>query len=205
MFGHISTSDMWNNVLDLCILKTFLVPLRAIQPPCIVLVTWKLPMLGTIKCNTNGSAKGSPGHDDAGIIFRDHTGSPLGFYAKYIGINSSLHAESEVVIDVVDIAYNMGWTNVWIKCDSLLTVQAFKNGSIVPWNMQTRWRHCLSQGDIVKLHISHIFREGNCCANQLANFGAFSRSNHSWCDIVLDFNCENLWRDIIGLHSYRFC
>jgi hypothetical protein len=48
-------------------------------------------------------------------------------------------------------------------------LEAFANHNIVPWDLKTHWSNCLSI--VLNIKYSHIFKEGNCCADKLANKG----------------------------------
>ncbi|KAH1127514.1 hypothetical protein GYH30_016210 [Glycine max] len=37
-----------------------------------------------------------------------------------------------------------GYFNLWLECDSFLTIQAFGDPSIVPWSLHNRWMNCLA-------------------------------------------------------------
>lgn len=58
------------------------------------------------------------------------------------------------------------------------------------------------QGGISILSL-HIFREGNCCAEKLANHG-HEIANVFWWDSLPSFLREDFFRDRFGLPNYRF-
>jgi ribonuclease HI len=69
----------------------------------------------------------------------------------------------------MEIASQHGWNYLWIESDSGMVINAFTNISVVPWNLRNRSHNCLSLGlNIIR---SHIYREGNKCADRLANHG----------------------------------
>lgn len=94
-----------------------------------------LPVIGS-KSNTDGAAKGSPGPASCGGIFRDRSGATLGCFAVNLGNNHSPHAEILGAIYAIEIAYKRGWHNLWLECDSLLVIMAFKSMDIVPWQLR---------------------------------------------------------------------
>jgi hypothetical protein len=57
-------------------------------------------------------------------------------------------------------------------------VLVFKNLSLVPVLLRNRWENARSLG----IQVSHIFREGNCCADQLASLG-HSTQDTAWLSI----------------------
>jgi len=48
---------------------------------------------------------------------------------------------------------------------------AFKDACMIPWSLRNRWTNCLVLSKEMNFMVSHIFREGNGCADSLANFG----------------------------------
>jgi len=71
----------------------------------------------------------------------------------------------------IEIAHNNGWLHLWLETDSLLVLPAFKSVSIVPWRLRNRWDNCMTLAGNINLIVTHIFREGNCCAAKLVNIG----------------------------------
>ncbi|KAE9608127.1 putative ribonuclease H-like domain-containing protein [Lupinus albus] len=75
----------------------------------------------------------------------------------------------------IEIAHQKGWENIWLECDSALVVDVFKGNSMVPWRLANNWHRCLAQISPMCFKVSHIFREGNSCADKLASFGVSSK------------------------------
>ncbi|CAJ2641811.1 unnamed protein product [Trifolium pratense] len=156
-----------------------------------------------IKANTDGAARGSPGYASAGGIFRDSSGGIKGCFSLYLGIQSSLFAEAIAAMHAIEIAHQNHWHNFWLECDSKLVVDAFNNHHIIPWKLRNRWYNCIYFCSLMNFRISHIFREGNCCADKLANFSLTSREDHWW-DNVPSFIGDDFFRNRTALPSYRF-
>jgi hypothetical protein len=64
------------------------------------------------------------------------------------------------------------------ECDSLMTINAFANINVVPWTLRNQWHNCLLLG--LSVTSSHIYWEGNKCADRLANHG-HTLTNSPWC------------------------
>lgn len=96
-------------------------------------------------------------------------------YAEFV-----LHAEFVGVMLAIEIAFDKGWHNLWIECDSKLVLDAFKNISLVPWKLVNRWKNCLYIADRMNIRFSHIFREGNSSADKLAAYGTTIQGLHWW-------------------------
>ncbi|KHN13479.1 hypothetical protein glysoja_029580, partial [Glycine soja] len=128
--GFKSKGSMSNFVHELSILKAFSINIHPCKAKYIKEVLWRAPQLGTIKCNIDGFAHGSPGHVGSGGIFRDHWGGMPGCFSSYIGIQNSLFAKICAIILALEVAKDKGWLNLWIEYDSVLVIQAFSNPSI---------------------------------------------------------------------------
>lgn len=63
----------------------------------------------------------------------------------------------------IEIAIERGWGKLWIECDFALVVAAYKSFGLVPWGLRNK----------INFINSHIYREGNCCADKLANYGFY--------------------------------
>lgn len=71
----------------------------------------------------------------------------------------------------VEIASKKGWNNLWLETDSQLVVLAFKDSLLVPWKLQNHWKNCISLVRNMNFNVTHIFREGNVCADRIAAYG----------------------------------
>lgn len=127
------------------------------------------PSNGWIKCNTNGAFAYDSTVVGSDVIFRNHLGNFVLTYAERFNCVSPLHAEFGVVIKAMEIAINRGWTKLWLETDSLLMTKALSNCSLVPWMFRSRWISCIHPSHF-NLVITHIYKEGNTCADFLANF-----------------------------------
>lgn len=79
-----------------------------------------------IEYNSDGAGKGSPDHAGCGDIFSDSSGAIFGCFSSYVGISSALHAEFCAAMLPIELAYNKGWHKIWLECDSMLVIEAFK-------------------------------------------------------------------------------
>ncbi|CAJ2645702.1 unnamed protein product [Trifolium pratense] len=96
---------------------------------------------------------------------------------------SAFSAELCGFMTAIEIADARGWRNMWIESDSMLVVNAYKSSNIVPWSLSNRWFNCIKLAGHMNIIVSHIFREGNHCADRLANVG-------------LNLDKLTLWNDI---------
>lgn len=86
--------------------------------------------------------------------------------------------------------------------DSKLVVLAFQSGSIVPWQLRQRWKYCLFTIQSMDFVVSHIFREGNHCADKLANLG-ISLIDLVWLNDVHNSIIDDFAKNKLGLPCFR--
>ena len=133
----------------------------------ILLVSWKAPSAVWIKVNTDGSVIGT--HAACGGLFRDHLGTLLGAFACNVGLSTVFNAEVHAFLLALEYAAQHGWRHVWLESDSTSALIDFKNRSLIPVIIRNRCHNTCNQG--IQIITSHIFREGNGCADLLANLG----------------------------------
>ena len=195
---------MYNSQDELLILHNLGISGKARRSPSIIPVIWKPPPQNWIKVNIDGAAKGAPGHSDCGGIFRNCRGFSKGCFAKYLGIKFAFEAELLGFIMAIEIAKKFNWSPLWIETDSSYVVSIFLTGSLkVPWEVRSRWSIALSDAKNLQVHVSHIFREGNCVADKLASMSTTPNFNKWW------FNQPTLlsslmYRDMMPMPFYRF-
>jgi ribonuclease HI len=163
-----------------------------------ILILWKTPVFAWIKANTDGSAT----HDSAacGGIFRDHTAKFCGGFAQKVP-GTVIHAELMAMILAMELAYSKGWKNLWLESDSKTALLAFENNNMVPWDLRNRWLNCRSLD--TNLRWSHIYREGNSCADKLANLGHSFVHLKWWGSLPLELR-DDFLRDKLGIPCFRF-
>jgi hypothetical protein len=71
----------------------------------------------------------------------------------------------------IELANYRNWKNLWLESDSSLVVLAFKSIDLVPWELSSRLKNCLKITSGMNFVVSHVYREGNQCADGLANLG----------------------------------
>jgi ribonuclease HI len=120
-----------------------------------------------------------------------------------LGIQNAFYAELVGAMKAIELAVAHDWHNLWLETDSKLVVLAFKNASIVPWQLSNRWSNCLVLTSRMNFVVSHIFREGNQSADALANLGLLSLEP-LW-NVVLPRQVREFFvRELIGFPNFRF-
>lgn len=201
--GNRTSGTMSSSMAELLILRHFAVNSHPRRAPMIKQVTWIPPLSSWVKCNTDGAARGSPGWSACGGIFRDQTAGIIGCFSANLGINFSLYAEYIGAMWAIELAHAKGWKKLWLECDSMLVVEAFKTDEGVPWRLQNRWNNCKAITRNMSFIVSHIFREGNTCADRLASHG-LTIQGFSWWDSIPNFIREDFFRNRFSLPFFRF-
>jgi ribonuclease HI len=125
----------------------------------------------------------------------------MGAFASNLAEVSVFEAELTSILIAMEYAASHSWYSFWIECDSTSTVQALKNADIIPFRLRNRWHNCF-QRDIRTL-CSHVYREGNCRADKLVDFG-HSIMGTVWLDSLPQSMSADFFTDRMGLPNYRF-
>lgn len=120
-----------------------------------------------------------------------------------MGISNAIQAELHGAMLAIEIAFNKGWHNLWLECVSQLVVLAFNNVSIVPWKLRNIWQNCIELSKKTRFSVTHIFREGNYCANKIAALG-FAFQGFHWWDTISRIISDDFIRNRVSLPNYRF-
>ncbi|KAF1864428.1 hypothetical protein Lal_00021850 [Lupinus albus] len=168
-----------NSIRDFSILKDLNISINYTKAPIIIEIIWKAPSRGWIKVSNDGAAHGAPSHAGGGGIFRDHSGCFLACFANYLDIQDALFVELHTSILAIELAVDKGRINLWLECHSSLVVNIFIGKAKPLWKLLNRWLLCKNMVSSMSFKISHIYREGNSCANKLTIF-ALSSKSYSW-------------------------
>jgi len=202
LFGNKTGKTACNSISEFSILKAFNITIHPPKAPKIIEALWQPPLLDWIKCNTNGAASGIPSMAACGILFRNNEAEYIGCFAQNLGLRSSLFAELSGAMQAIKIAHRNGWLNLWLEIDSMLVLLAFKSISLVPWIIRNRWDNCFALTRQMNFLVTHIFREGNCCANRLANIG-MSCNSLLWMNEIHSQARADYIRNRLGLPYFR--
>jgi ribonuclease HI len=188
------------SIRDFSIIKYFNINIHPPKAPQIKEVIWCPPSSGWIKCNTDGAA--SSVTSSCGGIFRNFLADMVCCFAQNTGQGSAFHAELCGAMSAIEIAHSFHWRQLWIETDSSLVVKAFKNDAIIPWKLRNRWSNCNSLLINMKVIVSHVFREGNSCADSLARIGLDLENLTIWFKLPSVVR-DSFLRNKLGLPSYR--
>eukprot|EP00258_Populus_trichocarpa_P027694 XP_024443713.1 uncharacterized protein LOC112324533 [Populus trichocarpa] len=135
-------------------------------------VGWKYPQEERIKLNVDGCSKGNPGVAGAGGVIRDHLGVWIGGFARNIGICSSVNAELWAVYVGLQLAWDRGFRKVDLESDSKVVVGLINGDSVrVDRNYNIIMQIIGMLGRDWEVTTYHVYREANCVADWLANYG----------------------------------
>jgi len=84
---------------------------------------------------------------------------------------NAFHAELMAAILAMEVAKRKGYNYLWLETDSKLVYLALISPFIVPWTLRNRWNNCLVFVSNIHFTFSHVYREGNACADGMANLG----------------------------------
>jgi ribonuclease HI len=136
-----------------------------------IYIGWKKPPEGWIKLNSDGACKGIGEYSGCGGLFRDTEGRWLKGYIRKIGVCDALHAEMWGMYLGLEMAWREKIPQLIVESDSKILIDMVtencKFSGSVPILVQ-RIRKLLALDWQVRFR--HTWREGNRCADWLANF-----------------------------------
>ncbi|PNX81975.1 ribonuclease H, partial [Trifolium pratense] len=171
--------------------------------PCVVLVRWKPPLVGWVLLDADESCR-EDGHIGFGGIIRGSDGEWLGGSSKYIGIESAYVAELWGLLEGLMYARSLQFKFIEVHVDSLAVMQvvsSHENGSWKGRTLVEKIRRLLALDWEVVVH--HSYREANCCADALANYGCSLTSGFSFFDVCPSSINNLLFFDLLGYTTPR--
>lgn len=141
---------------DYKISQLFHIPLKSKRVSPFTEIAWKPTSGGTIKFNCDESSIGAHPCGAIGIVIRDSNSVFLGAISSNIGYASP-----------IDKAMAMSLSNICLKTDSIIVVNAFNKDVGVPWKMRIRWNNCIKFCKSITCSCVHNLREGNMVADAL--------------------------------------
>ncbi|XP_050216415.1 uncharacterized protein LOC126667478 [Mercurialis annua] len=136
------------------------------------LIGWDPPPPNWLKLNSDGAVRGPTNRAASGGVARNSSGEWMFGYSRLIGRCSVLQAELWGALDGLNLAWSRGHKQVILEMDSKLAVDAITNEDLtINANTNLLW----AIRDLLKrnwhIQVCHIYREGNRCADRLANIG----------------------------------
>ncbi|KAB3533231.1 ribonuclease HI family protein [Alkaliphilus serpentinus] len=120
---------------------------------------------------SDGGARGNPGTAGIGVLIEDEAGNPIKEISQFLGVQTNNVAEYKALSRGLEVALDMGITDITCYLDSELVVKQIKgeykvkNEGLIPlYNMIKPLIK-----DFNSFKIEHIRREQNKKADKLAN------------------------------------
>jgi len=82
-------------------------------------------------------------------------------------------------------------------------MMAFKNAASVSWKLRNRWINCQKMIKHMNFLVTHIYREGNICADSLANLG-LNVSSFVWWQDVPNIVRRDVISNMLGMPNFKF-
>ena len=179
------------------------------QPPRRIphLVRWYPPPFPYLKLNTDGSALVNPGPAGVGGVLRDHRGQWISSFSLRGGFATNNMVELAAVRQGLEMAWNKGYKLLHLELDSKVVLSWLTNHNI---NYLTNMlplicdcRNLLHQE--WEVHMHHVYREANGCANLLAKRGTRQQPLVCVYSSYPTFVIVAYIRDLTGLGETRLC
>ena len=124
-----------SSMVDFKILKVFNIVVRPPSAPVIKEVFWLPLPIGWAKCSCCDAYQHNSLSIDCSGIFRDHLGNYILTFAKEVSLPSHF-AEFVAMVNVMKIAVDKGWLEIWLETDFVTVVQSFSNPSLILWHFK---------------------------------------------------------------------
>jgi len=99
----------------------------------------------------------------------------IGSFFAFLRVQSALTVEVMSITLTPKEAQKRGYKCSWLENDSPLVCSAFHFRTMSPWFIRNRWNKCIAYCKGISFKVSHILKEGDSCANKLANLGFLHR------------------------------
>jgi ribonuclease HI len=131
----------------------------------------------TLLLQFDGGSRGNPGPAGIGVTLKDDRGTPVYELSEFLGVCTNNIAEYTALLRGLTAAKALGANKVTVRSDSELLVRQIngiyrvKNAGIKPLYQQAI-DLMRAIGDV---KVSHVYREGNTRADELANLAMDKR------------------------------
>ena len=129
----------------------------------------------------------------------------ISVFSAFLKVQTNMVVEFYGVIHAMEETQKIGLTNVWFECDFALVCVVFTTMTNVPWIIRNWWNTCLNYCEKIKFRVTHIFREGNACADKLANLGFIHRESFRWYNRLPSSLFLEFFMNRYSLPMYHFC
>ena len=155
--------------------------------------------------NSDGASQGNPGYAGGGGLIRDHNGKWVKGFMRNIGKTTSVAAEFWALRDGLMLAGQLGIDHLHVELDAQVVVNLVLSNKTINNSRAALLNDCrylLEQFQHVK--VTHVFREANKCADNLAKAGCSLPGNFVVLDVPPNEGlCSILNADANGLCTLR--
>ncbi|KAH9687878.1 hypothetical protein KPL70_014934 [Citrus sinensis] len=146
--------------------------LKIIMPSCRPphLVSWKKPPPGVVNLSVDGCSRGNPSLAATGGVFRDHQGVISAAFGSFLGHQSILFAELMALLEGLDLAAQLGFSDLEVESDSATIVSWAISSSLVRWDFTYILGRVRALASRSSISIRHVFREATSAADFMANW-----------------------------------
>ncbi|KAL0006134.1 hypothetical protein SO802_013695 [Lithocarpus litseifolius] len=146
--------------------------LRMVNQRFLIQVSWSKPPEGWYKLNTDGASYGNPGKAGGGGLIRDCSRRWIEGFARSIGFTTSITAEFWALRDGLKLALSEGIQNLIVELDARVVIDLINSNvdTVKPYSPLLYDCRCLLRR-FPQAQVKHVYREGNRCADALANWG----------------------------------
>ena len=171
----------------------------------VVYLHWKPPRPGVCKVNTDGSRINVTGISGVGGVLRDSNGAWIQGFSVNLGASSILEAELWGIFWGLKLAWDYGYRDVEIECDSVVAVTLLTSATVSTHPLYSIISCCkMKIHDHWRCMIEHIYREQNEAADALATRSYNLDSGLHVYDEAPDFLKDILVADARGILRPRF-
>ena len=155
--------------------------------------------------NSDGASQGNPGYAGGGGLIRDHNGKWVKGFMRNIGKTTSVAAEFWALRDGLMLAGQLGIDHLHVELDAQVVVNLVLSNKTITNSCAALLNDCrylLEQFQHVK--VTHVFREANKCADNLAKASCSLLGNFVVLDVPPNEGlCIILNADANGLCTLR--
>ncbi|KAK4268096.1 hypothetical protein QN277_024799 [Acacia crassicarpa] len=129
------------------------------------------PRVGWIKMNVDGASKGAQMAAGCGGLLRGCSGEWICGFVRKLGRCTTVKSKLWVVLTGLEVARSFNLDNIIIECDSVSVVSMLINLQVED-KSESRLLSLirLALCHFLNYNFVHVYREGNTCADSLANF-----------------------------------
>ncbi|MED6196375.1 hypothetical protein PIB30_046846 [Stylosanthes scabra] len=160
--------------------------------------TWRPPLRGWTKCNTDASFSLSSSRSSTTAVFRDHEGKLLTATTSNMLCSTPLAAEAMALRDAMIISRNLQIDKILFEYDSLNLIQAIKSKTSIPeidTILEDLWEISRSLSECGFISVP---RSCNSLAHEIAKLSAAGVLSSTW-----SFNQPSSISSIIQAESRR--